>query len=101
MHLIASVIPLLSPLSSRSTPLLASHVFMLNDRFRILDIVSTPSPRSSGSDAVSELEAPHGVRIYLPPALFAYLVERAGHEGESLSSLIVDLLYKEYDSKHG
>ena len=62
--------------------------------------LSYPSPHPSGSDSDLELDAPHGVRIYLPPALFAYLVERAGHEGESLSSLIIDLLYKEYDSKH-
>lgn len=64
------------------------------------DIVSDPSPRSSGSDSDSELEAPHGVRIYLPPALFAYLVERAEREGESLAGMIVDLLYREYDSHH-
>ena len=44
-------------------------------------------------------EAPHGVRVYLPPTLFAYLVEQAEHEGESLSSMIVDLLYKEFDSQ--
>jgi len=62
------------------------------------NILSDPS--SFGSDSDSELEAPHGVRIYLPPALFAYLVERAGRQGESLSGLIVDLLYKEYDSRH-
>ena len=41
--------------------------------------------------------APQGVRIYLPPALFAYLVEQAEREGESLSSMIVDVLYKDYD----
>ena len=45
-------------------------------------------------------EAPHGVRVYLPPTLFAYLVEQAEHEGESLSSMIVDLLYKEFDSQN-
>ena len=44
-------------------------------------------------------EAPHGVRVYLPPTLFAYLVEQGEHEGESLSSMIVDLLYKEFDSQ--
>ena len=100
MHLIESAIPLFCPLCSRSAPLLSCDIFKLSVHFRIVDIVTTPSPRSSGSDAVSELGAPHGVRIYLPPALFAYLVERAGHEGESLSSLIINLLYKEYDSKH-
>jgi hypothetical protein len=61
--------------------------------------LSTPSQRSSGSDSDSELEAPHGVRIYLPPALFAYIVKRAEDEGESLVSMIVDMLYKEYDSR--
>jgi hypothetical protein len=31
------------------------------------------------------------------PSLFAYLVEQAEREGEPLSSMIVDILYKDYD----
>ena len=59
--------------------------------------MSISAPHSSSSTANSELEAPHGVRIYLPPALFAYLVEQAERDGESLSSMIIEVLYKDYD----
>ena len=59
--------------------------------------MSISAPHGLSPTANSELEAPHGVRIYLPPALFAYLVEQAEREGESLSSMIVDILYKDYD----
>jgi hypothetical protein len=60
--------------------------------------VTSSVPRSSGSDADSELDSPHGVKIYLPPSLFAYLVERSTRKGESLASMIVDMLYTEYES---
>lgn len=62
--------------------------------------MSISAPHGLSSTANSKLEALHGVRIYLPPALFAYLVEQAGREGESLSSMIVELLYREFDSRH-
>jgi hypothetical protein len=61
--------------------------------------MSILAPHDLSSTANSELEALHGVRIYLPPALSAYLVEQVEHEGESLSSMIVELLYKEFDSR--
>ena len=62
---------------------------------------STPELNTSDLNTADlKREAPHGVRVYLPPTLFAYLVEQAEHEGESLSSMIVDLLYKEFDSQN-
>ena len=57
-------------------------------------------PHGLNSTAELKRETPHGVRIYLPPTLFAYLVEQAEREGESLSSMIVDLLYKDFDSRN-
>ena len=63
---------------------------------------STPALNTTPDLNTTDLkrEAPHGVRVYLPPTLFAYLVEQAEHDGESLSSMIVDLLYKEFDSQN-
>jgi hypothetical protein len=61
--------------------------------------VSTSVPHGLNSTAELKRETPHGVRIYLPPILFAYLVEQAEREGESLSSMIVDLLYKDFESR--
>lgn len=57
-------------------------------------------PHGLNSTAELKRETPHGVRIYLPPILFAYLVEQAEREGESLSSMIVDLLYKDFESRN-
>ena len=62
--------------------------------------MSTSVPHGLNSTAELKRETPHGVRIYLPPILFAYLVEQAEREGESLSSMIVDLLYKDFDSRN-
>jgi hypothetical protein len=77
---------------------------ILNLRSDQEDILSTILPKSVTqglrSTAGLKREAPHGVRIYLPPILFAYLVEQAEQEGESLSSMIVDLLYREFDSQN-
>lgn len=80
-------------------------LLILNLRSALEDILS-PSV-TQGLNSTPDLnttdlkrEAPHGVRVYLPPTLFAYLVEQAEHEGESLSSMIVDLLYKEFDSQN-
>ena len=59
--------------------------------------MSISAAHGLSSTANSELEALHGVRIYLPPTLFAYLVEQAECDGESLSSMIIEVLYKDYD----
>ena len=80
-------------------PFVNLRLLMLSLRSCNENILPAPSPSPSGSDPDSELEAPYGVRIYLPHALFAYLVERAGRQGESLSGFIVELLFKEYDSR--
>ena len=63
------------------------------------DILYEAVPQGLSSTTDLKREAPHGVRIYLPPTLLAYLLKQAEHEGESLSSMIVDLLYKEFDSR--
>ena len=60
--------------------------------------MSLPSSRPSGSDAESDADGPHSVSIYLPPTLFAYLVERGEREGVSLAAMIVDLLDREHNS---
>jgi hypothetical protein len=77
---------------------------ILNLRSDQEDILSTILPKSVTqglrSTAGLRREAPHGVRAYLPPTLFAYLVEQAEQEGESLSSMIVDLPYGEFDSQN-
>jgi hypothetical protein len=65
-----------------------------------MEIVSTSVPDGLSSTANPELAAPHAVRIHLPPVLFAYLVGQAEREGESLSSMIVDILYRDYDLNH-
>ena len=80
-------------------------LLILNLRSGLEDILS-PSV-TQGLNSTPDLnttdlkrETTHGVRVYLPPTLFDYLVEQAEHERESLSSMIVDLLYKEFDSQN-
>ena len=77
-------------------------LLILNLRSGLEDIVSpsvTQELNSTPELNTTDLkrEAPHGVRVYLPPTLFDFLVEQAEQEGESLSSMIVDLLFKEFD----
>jgi hypothetical protein len=71
---------------------------MLNFYCCTEDILSLPSSRPSGYDAESDPDGPHKVSIYLPPTLFAYLVERGEREGVSLAAMIVDLLDREHNS---